>query len=72
MKEAALTHAGIVDLERAVQYLSPAAMHRLCELLGVRHIVWIQKDLDNHLQVFSVKSGRISARPLKKAEASAS
>ena len=65
VKEAALTHAGIVDLERAVQYLSPAAMHRLCELLGVRHIVWIQKDLDNHLQVFSVKSGRISSLPFE-------
>lgn len=65
MKEAALVHAGIVDLETAVQYLSPAAMKRLCELLRIRHIVWIQKDLDKHLQIFSANSGRITSIPFE-------
>jgi len=65
MKETALVHAGIADLQKAVQYLSPAAMRVLCNTLGVRYIAWIQKDLDNHLQVFSARSGRITSLPFE-------
>ncbi|NLA58989.1 MAG: M48 family metalloprotease [Firmicutes bacterium] len=68
MRETALIHAGIIDLETAVQYLSPAAMRRLCDILKVRHIVWIQKDLDNHLQVFSARSGRITNLPFEESK----
>mgnify|MGYP000856168080 CR=1 FL=1 len=63
VREAARIHAGILNLAEAVEYLSPTAMQTLCEILKTRHLVWINKDLKDHLQVFSAQSCKISNLP---------
>ena len=52
IQPAAVTHAGIIDLKQAVEYLSPKALQSLCSILNTRKIVWINKDLADHLQIF--------------------
>lgn len=63
VKEAARIHTGIPNLTKAVEYLSPAAMQSLCKVLKTRHLVWINRDLKGHLQVFSAQSCKISNLP---------
>lgn len=65
LREAARTHAGILHLSEAVEHLSPEAMQSLCEILKTRHLVWVNKDLKDHLQVFSAKSREISNLPFR-------
>jgi hypothetical protein len=60
VREAARIHAGILNLGEAVEHLTPGAMQRLCEVLKTRHLVWINKDLKDHLQVFTAESQKIS------------
>lgn len=64
-KEAARQHAGILNLNEAVEYLSPETLQELCRILKARHIVWINKDLSDHLQIFSARTNEIHSLPLK-------
>ncbi|NMB45035.1 MAG: M48 family metalloprotease [Firmicutes bacterium] len=65
VRKASLTHAGIINLNEAVEYLSPEALHSLCQILKTRHLVWINQDLKDHLQVFAADSRQISNLPFK-------
>lgn len=69
VQDAALTHAGILNLGEAVEYLSPDALQALCDTLKAQRIVWISKDLDNHLQIFHARTGRISNVPFDEGKA---
>ncbi|NMB24124.1 MAG: M48 family metalloprotease [Firmicutes bacterium] len=68
-QDAALTHAGIFNLTEAVEYLSPKALQGLCDILKARNIVWVNKDLDNHLQIFHARTGQISSAPFDQGKA---
>jgi hypothetical protein len=60
VQTAALTHAGIFNLTEAVEYLSPEALQKLCKTLRARKIVWVNKDLNDHLQIFDTQTQRIN------------
>lgn len=65
VREAARIHTGILNLGEAAEYLSPRSLHSLCEILKARHLVWINKDLKDHLQIFDAQSHQITSLPFR-------
>lgn len=65
VREAARIHAGVLSLNEAIEHLTPSGMQSLCNVLKTRHLVWTNKDLKDHLQVFSAKSQTISNFPFR-------
>lgn len=51
---------GIADLNEAAEYLTPDALASLCRILRTRNLVWINENLDEHIQVFNAESKRIT------------